>query len=176
MLSNVFGVKKEASQHDYSGGALPTVQGVPVPSPATNQSSPIQNNNNADFFLLLGRQPAMMAQCPKCNAKNTRTFVRTYPSLISWFLGIGFFVLCWPLYYVPMYLIPFAFLPLIYDKVRVQIQQCKYIFYVLVTIFASSVIDILIVQLKRSDHYCSKCNRQVGSIAPLSDCGVKTLS
>jgi hypothetical protein len=128
MLSNVFGVKKDASQHDYSGGALPTVQGVPVQQPATNPSSSIQDNNNADFFLLLERQPAMMAQCPKCNTRNTRTFVRTYPSFISWILGIGFFVLCWPLSYVPMYLIPFAFLPLIYDKVRIQIIQCKTIF------------------------------------------------
>jgi hypothetical protein len=128
MLSNLFGVKKEeCSDHDgarYSS-SLPTAQAVSVTSPTTNPSSSIHNNSNADFFLLLGRQPTMMAQCPKCSMKNTRTFVRTYPSLLSWFLGIGFFILCWPLYYVPMYLLPFAFLPLIYDKVR---QSFQYIF------------------------------------------------
>lgn len=114
MLSNVFGVKKENNHSDYSGDALPAVQGVPVPPPATTSTmSSIQSANNTDFFLLLGRQPTMMGTCPKCNAKNTRTFVRTYPSFISWILGIGFFVLCWPLHYVPMYLSPFAFLPLI---------------------------------------------------------------
>ena len=116
MLSNLFGVKKEGPSLDYSS-TLPTVQAVPLSSPVTNAPSTIQNNSNADFFLLLGRQPTMMAQCPKCNANNTRTFVRTYPSLISWFLGIGFFILCWPLCYVPMYLCPFSFLPLIHDKV-----------------------------------------------------------
>lgn len=114
MLSNVFGAKKENTTNDYAGGVLPTVQGVPVSQSTT---PPIQDNANTDFFLLLGRRPTMMGTCPKCNTKNTRTFVRTYPSILSWILGIGFFILCWPLYYVPMYLSPFAFLPLIYDKV-----------------------------------------------------------
>eukprot|EP00804_Cyclotella_cryptica_P013604 CCRYP_012945-RA/>CCRYP_012945-RA protein AED:0.42 eAED:0.43 QI:0/1/0.5/1/1/1/2/303/135 len=129
---------------DYST-TLPTVQATPLPPPPTVPSSPVNVNSNVDYFLLLGRQPTMMHQCPRCSTKNIRTHVRTYPSIISWLMAIGMFLLCWPLRFVPMWLIPIAFLPLLNDK------------------------------LKRSDHYCSNCSQRVGTVAPLSDCGAKTL-
>ncbi|KAL7522202.1 hypothetical protein ACHAWX_006893 [Stephanocyclus meneghinianus] len=140
----MFGKKGGASHEDYSA-SLPTVHATPLPPSAPVPSSPVTVNSNVDYFLLLGRQPAIMPQCPKCLTKNIRTHVRTYPSILSWLMAIGMFVLCWPLRFVPMWLIPIAFLPLLYDK------------------------------LKRSDHYCSTCSQRVGTVAPLSDCGSKTL-
>ena len=120
MLSNMFGKKEDTSNNYLS--SLPTVQAVPIPPPSTNPSSnpstSIHDNSNTDFLLLLERQPTMMAQCPSCNTKNVRTFVRTYPSFISWIIVAGFFLLCWPFQYIPMYFIPFAFLPMVHDKVR----------------------------------------------------------
>jgi len=35
---------------------------------------------------------------------------------------------------------------------------------------------IIEMQLKKSDHFCSKCNKKVGSVQPLSDCGVKHMT
>eukprot|EP01082_Thalassiosira_pseudonana_P005986 g5566.t1 g5566 contig2:806430-807113(+) len=143
--------KKEETHGDY----LPTVNAVPVPqpnhqyttppsTPLTSQSkpSPIEVNANHDFFLMLGRHPAIMAQCPKCSLTNIRTRVKTYPSLFSWLFTVAWFTVCM-LGYFPFWWIIFAFFPFFYDG------------------------------MKRSDHYCSKCNKYVGCVKPLSDCGVK---
>ena len=134
-------------------------------------------NSNVDYFLLLGRQPAIMYQCPKCSSKNIRTHVRTYPGVISWLMAIGMFVLCWPLRFVPMWLIPIAFLPLLNDKVRTIYSNISEWFAPHFTTLETFlfVFNQLWTQLKRSDHYCSTCGQRVGTVAPLSDCGAKTL-
>lgn len=93
--------------------------------------------------VTLGRHPTNMARCPSCSRINVRTRVTTYPSLLSWLFSITIFILCWPVQFMPGYMIVLAGLPFCWDK------------------------------LKRSDHYCSKCDRRVGSVEPFSDCGVK---
>lgn len=112
-----------------SSDYLPTVNAVPVPqpnhqyttppsTPLTSQSkpSPIEVNANHDFFLMLGRHPAIMAQCPKCSLTNIRTRVKTYPSLFSWLFTVAWFTVCM-LGYFPFWWIIFAFFPFFYDGV-----------------------------------------------------------
>mmetsp|Transcript_16165 Transcript_16165/g.33760 ORF Transcript_16165/g.33760 Transcript_16165/m.33760 type:complete len:185 (-) Transcript_16165:60-614(-) len=182
-FASIFGSSKENNNdckncgNDKNDETLPTVQAVPVPAAslsttATPQSSipPVappspliaytppspQNakittslpatNPNHDFFLMLGRQPAMMHECPKCHANGCRTRVTTYPGFFSWLLVIGLLILVVPFHYLPNFMLPVAFFPLVFDK------------------------------LKKSDHFCSKCNKKVGSVQPLSDCGVKHMT
>lgn len=160
---------------DYSA-SLPTVHATPLPPSAPVPSSPVKVNSNVDYFLLLGRQPAIMPQCPKCSTKNIRTHVRTYPSILSWLMAIGMFVMCWPLRFVPMWLIPIAFLPLLYDKVSKIHKNISEPFAPRFTSLETSLFYLFnCTQLKRSDHYCSTCSQRVGTVAPLSDCGSKTL-
>jgi hypothetical protein len=57
----------------------------------------------------------------------------------------------------------------------------QYLLFLLFLIFTAIYVNIIIcefqfLQLKRSDHYCSKCSQKVGTVAPLSDCGVKTIT
>mmetsp|Transcript_13644 Transcript_13644/g.27373 ORF Transcript_13644/g.27373 Transcript_13644/m.27373 type:complete len:187 (+) Transcript_13644:91-651(+) len=184
-FASIFGSSKE-NNNDYKNcgngkhdETLPTVQAVPVPAPAASSSatatpqssilpvappSPLiaytppspqttkmttslpATNPNHDFFLMLGRQPAMMHECPKCHATGCRTRVTTYPGFFSWLLVIGLLILVVPFHYLPNFMLPVAFLPLVFDK------------------------------LKKSDHFCSKCNKKVGSVQPLSDCGVKHMT
>eukprot|EP00956_Cyclotella_meneghiniana_P043457 scaffold271159_cov99-Cyclotella_meneghiniana.AAC.3 len=143
MAFGLFG-KKDQSQGDAYTSTLPTVNAYPVydaqsqlqvqaipppiapshvppPPPQTYtppSPSPIVDNSNTEFFVLLGRQPTIMKQCPKCKIPNIRTRVKTYPSVASWLMTIG------------------------------------------------------MIFLKKSDHYCGCCGKRIGSVTPLSDCGV----
>ncbi|KAL7483687.1 hypothetical protein ACHAW6_009320 [Cyclotella cf. meneghiniana] len=165
-MSNWFKKKEDPSQALGYSSSLPTVNAIPVydvpaapavalpppptvppPPPKTSTPpSPIVVHTNTDFFLLLGRKPTIMRQCPKCSVTNTRTLVKTYPSVTSWLMTIGMLFICFSYRYMPIWFVPIAFLPLVYEK------------------------------LKKSDHYCVHCGKRVGSVAPLSDCGVIHLS
>ncbi|KAL3778105.1 hypothetical protein ACHAWO_002928 [Cyclotella atomus] len=167
----VFGLgKKDQSQYAAHSSTLPTVNAYPVydaptfhamqaqPAPAPpavapshvpppppqtyTPPSPIVDTSNTDFFVLLGRQPTIMERCPKCKIQNIRTRVKTYPSVASWLMTVGMIFVCFSYRYMPLWFLPIAFLPLFYDK------------------------------LKKSDHFCGCCGKRVGSVAPLSDCGV----
>ena len=89
----------------------------PPPSRTHTPPSPIIDNSNTDFFVLLGRQPTIMQQCPKCKIPNIRTRVKTYPSVTSWLMTIGMLFVCFSYRYMPIWFVPIAFLPLMYDKV-----------------------------------------------------------
>ena len=95
---------------------------VPPPPPQTYtppSPSPIVDNSNTEFFVLLGRQPTIMKQCPKCKIQNIRTRVKTYPSVTSWLMTIGMIFVCFSYRYMPIWFMPVAFLPLVYEKVRI---------------------------------------------------------
>lgn len=170
-----------------SVSAAPAPQPAPVaytpPPPQTHTPpSPIIDNSNTDFFVLLGRQPTVIARCPKCKITNARTRVKTYPSVTSWAMTAGMLFVCLSYRYMPLYFVPIAFLPLWYDKVRICLLSFGCVMFTWVQLFNSLIrmhfhvfnVKTLgcMMQLKKSDHYCGSCGRCVGSVAPLSDCGV----
>lgn len=117
---NAYPVYDASATHTVQVESLPPIAPSHVPPPPSRTHtppSPIIDNSNTDFFVLLGRQPTIMQQCPKCKIPNIRTRVKTYPSVTSWLMTIGMLFVCFSYRYMPIWFVPIAFLPLMYDKV-----------------------------------------------------------
>eukprot|EP00567_Pseudictyota_dubia_P002223 CAMPEP_0197465910 /NCGR_PEP_ID=MMETSP1175-20131217/64782_1 /TAXON_ID=1003142 /ORGANISM="Triceratium dubium, Strain CCMP147" /LENGTH=223 /DNA_ID=CAMNT_0043001935 /DNA_START=1 /DNA_END=672 /DNA_ORIENTATION=- len=91
-------------------GTQPGAVAVPGPPPGAKKSKMAVAIPEADAkrASLLGpggldfdRKPAMLDICPNCQ-QQSRTKIRTYPSILTWAMVVLLFLLFWPLCWIPL--------------------------------------------------------------------------
>mmetsp|Transcript_8146 Transcript_8146/g.11721 ORF Transcript_8146/g.11721 Transcript_8146/m.11721 type:complete len:172 (+) Transcript_8146:115-630(+) len=72
---------------------------VGATSALSNASQPW---GGSELPISSGRFPASITACPHCRSSQVTTRIRTYPSLVTWAVVVGLFLVFWPVCWIPL--------------------------------------------------------------------------